>query len=92
MVAFNRNQWSRSIGIGGRDASVRALGRFSQDVEAAGLVGEERAAKLLYLTLTSRFFDQPVSVILKGRSGAGKSETVKKVLRFFPAEIGRAHV
>ena len=60
------------------------LDQFAQGVRAAGLVGESRAAKLLYLALTSRVFDRPVSVILKGPSSAGKSQIVRSVLRFFP--------
>lgn len=49
-----------------------------------GLVGEEQTAKLLYLALTSRLLDEPVSVVLKGPSSAGKSFTVKTVLQTFP--------
>ena len=49
-----------------------------------GLVGEENNAKLIYLALTSRLLDKPVSVAVKGPSSGGKSFTVETVLRAFP--------
>jgi len=49
-----------------------------------GVVGEDRNAKLLYLALTSRLLDRPVSVVVKGPSAAGKSYLVSQVLRLFP--------
>ena len=61
------------------------LGRFVAELSRAGLVGEDRNAKILYLALTTRLFDRPVSVAVKGPSSGGKSYTVEIVLRFFPA-------
>jgi hypothetical protein len=60
------------------------LARFVEDLERFGVVGEDRAAKLLYLALTSRFFNRPVSAVVKGPSSAGKSYTSGQVLKFFP--------
>ena len=60
------------------------LGQFEKDLKAAGLVGEERNAKVLYLVHTTRVFDRPVSVAVKGVSSGGKSYTVESVLKFFP--------
>jgi hypothetical protein len=60
------------------------LARFGAEVESAGLVGETNNAKILYLTLTSRLFERPVSVAIKGVSSGGKSVTVERVLEFFP--------
>jgi hypothetical protein len=62
----------------------RILDLFSHDLEAAGVVGDRRAAKLLYLVLTSRFLARPVSVAIKGPSSAGKSFLVDRVLKFLP--------
>jgi hypothetical protein len=62
------------------------LGRFASELERAGLVGEETNAKVLYLALTSRLFDRPVSVAVKGVSSGGKSFTLETVLRFMPRE------
>ncbi len=49
------------------------------------VAGEARAAKLLYLVVTTRLFGKPVSVIVKGPSSAGKSFLVERVLEFFPS-------
>src|SRR5262249_25620978 len=55
-----------------------------RDVASHGLVGEQVNAQLLYLALTSRRFERPVSTVVKGASSSGKSELLNKVLRFFP--------
>jgi len=65
-----------------RDPNI--LNRFVEDLHRAGVVGEDRVAKLLYLAVTSRLLDHPASVIVKGPSSAGKSFLVQEVLRFFP--------
>jgi hypothetical protein len=64
----------------------RILETFADAYRAAGAVGEEHNAKLLYLALTSRFLQRPVSVVVKGPSSGGKSFSVETVLRFFPPE------
>jgi hypothetical protein len=58
---------------------------FAHELRQAELVGEDRNAKLLYLTLTTRLFSRPVSVAIKGPSSGGKSYTAEVVLRFFPS-------
>jgi hypothetical protein len=60
------------------------LEAFDQELSRLGLVGERRAAKLLYLALTSRLLDRPVSVAVKGPSSGGKSFVVERTLKFFP--------
>src|SRR5215831_20976099 len=60
------------------------LTRFGAEVENAGLVGETSNATILYLALTSRLFERPVSIAIKGVSAGGKSFTVEQVLKFFP--------
>ena len=62
------------------------LERFAQDLSRAGVVGESRLAKLLYLAVTSRFLERPVSVAMKGPSSGGKSYLTEQVLGFFPDE------
>jgi hypothetical protein len=62
----------------------RILDRFSEDLERAGATGEDRIGKLLFLSVTSRFLDRPVSIAVKGASSGGKSEMVGRVLSFFP--------
>jgi hypothetical protein len=82
-----REAWARCEGLA-REEDV--LGRFAEELEKAGVVGEEKAAKLLFLALTSRFFDRPISVIVKGPSSGGKSFLVGRVLGFFPDDAYRA--
>ena len=65
-----------------RQENILAI--FVGALDAAGVVGEERAGKLLYLVVTSRWLDRPVSAAVKAASSTGKSHTVDTVLRFFP--------
>lgn len=60
------------------------LGDFARLCNACGLVGEEKTARLLYLAVTSRLLDKPISVVVKGPSSGGKSFTVETVLKAFP--------
>ena len=55
-------------------------------LEGCGVAGEVRVAKLLYLILTSRLLERPVSVAVKGPSSGGKSFLAKKVVELFPPE------
>jgi hypothetical protein len=62
------------------------LDAFARDLERSGLAGEARSGRLLYLVLTSRFLERPVSAAVKGPSSGGKSYLVETVTRFFPPE------
>jgi hypothetical protein len=66
--------------------SENILAEFDRALEMVGLVGERRVAKLIYLAVTSRLLDGPVSIALKGPSSGGKSFTMDSVLQFFPGE------
>jgi hypothetical protein len=62
------------------------LESFAEDLACSGVVGESKLAKLLYLAVTSRFLERPVSVAMKGPSSGGKSYLTERVLSFFPEE------
>ncbi len=62
------------------------LDKFADTVQQSGVVGEECLVKLLYLALTSRVLDRPVSMAVKGPSSGGKSYTTEKVTSFFPPD------
>lgn len=62
----------------------RILNHFSEAARRAGIAGERKAVKLLYLIINSRFLPRPVSATVKGPSSAGKSFTSESVLKFFP--------
>jgi hypothetical protein len=62
----------------------RILDRFAETLERSGVAGEARVLKLLYLALTSRLLEKPVSIAVKGPSSGGKSYLTERVLRYFP--------
>ena len=63
----------------------RILDRMVSELERDGLVGEQRAAKLIYLVLTSNLLDRPICAVVKGPSSTGKSFVTERVLSLFPA-------
>jgi hypothetical protein len=64
--------------------AIDILAELDRELDRLGLVGERRAAKLLFLAIVSRLLEQPVSVAVKGPSSGGKSFVVETVLKFFP--------
>ena len=62
------------------------LSEFDRELTRIGVVGERRGAKLIYLALTSRLLDRPVSLAVKGPSSGGKSFLVESTLKFFPEQ------
>ncbi|MGH7857720.1 MAG: toprim domain-containing protein, partial [Candidatus Binatia bacterium] len=65
---------------------ARILDRIKSDVGRCGVVGEDRLAATVYLSITSRLLDKPVSCAVKGTSSTGKSRTVETVTKFFPPD------
>ncbi len=66
--------------------SPNILDEVSGEVKRMGVAGEDQVAKLLYLTMTSRFLSRPVSVAVKGPSSAGKSYVLEAVIKLFPED------
>lgn len=60
------------------------LAEFSKAMRATGLEGEKRNSRILFLSLISRSFERPVSVVVKGARSGGKSTLVRKVTNLFP--------
>jgi hypothetical protein len=79
--AASREAWQRCQKLA-EESDI--LGRFAEELAHSGVAGEKRIAKLLYLAVTSRLLERPVSVALKGPSSGGKSYLVERVLSFFP--------
>jgi hypothetical protein len=79
--AASREAWERCRALA---EEPDILGRFAEELARSGVAGEERTAKLLYLAVTSRLLEKPVSVALKGPSSGGKSYVVERVFSFFP--------
>jgi hypothetical protein len=79
--AKDRKAWQACEQLARED---RILDRFASRLEQSGVAGESRVLKLLYLALTSRLLQKPVSVAVKGPSSGGKSYLTARVLRYFP--------
>lgn len=60
------------------------LADFANELAGRGVAGEERTAKIVYLALTSRLLERPVSLVIKGPSSGGKSYVAEQTLKFFP--------
>jgi len=78
-----REAWTRCESLA-RSANI--LERFYETLRDSGVAGERRTAMILYLALTSRRLDRPVSVAVKGPSSGGKSYLVERALEYFPAD------
>jgi len=46
--------------------------------------GKTNNAKLIFLASLTRFSEKPVSILIKGASGSGKSELLNTILKFIP--------
>jgi hypothetical protein len=75
--------WAACAELANRPDILEALAR---DVGLHGIIGEERLAKLVYLTVVTRHLAKPVSLVVKGPSSGGKSFVVERTLGFFPGE------
>lgn len=62
----------------------RILDLLPEVLEGRGVVGETRAAKLIYLALTTRLLGDLLSVAVKGPSSGGKSFVTENVVELFP--------
>jgi hypothetical protein len=82
-AAERTEAWEKCSGLAGK---ADILKEFADKLSGIGVVGERRTAKLIYLVLTSRLLDRPISVAVKGPSSGGKSFVVESTLKFFPPE------
>jgi hypothetical protein len=64
----------------------RLIERIAEDCGALGIVGERELAQTIYVVGTSRLLDKPLSAIVQGLTGAGKSFIVATVSRCFPVD------
>jgi hypothetical protein len=75
--------WSRCAELA---RCPNVLAKVLEAVRACGLIGEERAVKLIYLAITSRLLARIVSIAVKGPSSGGKSFLAEIILKLFPSE------
>ncbi len=62
------------------------LKELEDNLQAHGYVGDTRPAILTYLTLVSTLLPEPVSLVIKGPSGSGKSFALRCGKRYVPKD------
>jgi len=82
-AAERANAWKLCHRLAGKSDILYELDHTLSEL---GLVGERRTANLVYLAVTSRLLDRPVSIAVKGPSSGGKSFVVESTLKLFPPE------
>ena len=65
---------------------VSILDVLEDELRQQGFAGSADVPKLVFLCLYSRFFEKPVSLVIKGPSGSGKSHALHAGLQFVPKE------
>jgi hypothetical protein len=62
-----------------------------KDLQLSGIQGEEENALILYLAMTSRKMQDPISVVCLAKSGTGKSYLMERVALCIPLEDQKEH-
>ena len=65
--------------------SLSILDELAKDIELLDFAGASDIPKLIYLVLQTRRFKRPVSMVIKGPSGSGKSFSLNTALKFVPS-------
>jgi hypothetical protein len=60
--------------------------QISADITTIGVAGEEQLKGMIYVIMTSRFLDKPLSAIVQGASASGKSFIIETVAKLIPPE------
>lgn len=63
---------------------INMVDNIKQNLALHGYIGDSRPAILAYLTMVSALFPKPVSLLIKGNSGAGKSFALSAAQRYIP--------
>jgi hypothetical protein len=66
------------------------LDTLESELRSKGFAGSTSVPKLVFLCLYTRFFEKPVSLVIKGPSGSGKSYALQAGLQFIPGEAYQA--
>lgn len=66
--------------------------QISADIGDIGVAGEENLSLVLYVIMTSRLLDKPLSAIVQGASASGKSFIIETIAKLIPPEeVVQAH-
>ncbi len=72
--------------------SEKLFEQISRDIEAIGIAGEQELSLTIYIIMTSRLLDKPLSAIVQGASASGKSYIIETVSKLMPPEaVVQAH-
>jgi len=71
--------------------AANLMEQTTQDLQAAGIQGEQENSVILYIAMTSRKCHDPLSVICLAKSGMGKSYLMEKVANCIPDEDKKEH-
>jgi hypothetical protein len=66
--------------------SENLMEQTMEDLQASGIVGEKVNSMILYIAMTSRMCEDPVSVVSLAKSGTGKSYLQERVALCMPGE------
>jgi hypothetical protein len=80
-MARGQAAWEDCCELALRESILDAV---AEELEREGAAGESRLGKTVYLAVTSRVLERPVSVKVNGPSAAGKSYMTQKALGLFP--------
>ncbi len=66
--------------------------QISADITSIGVAGEEELALILYIIMTSRLLEKPLSAIIQGASSSGKTFIIETIAKLMPPEeVVQAH-
>ena len=66
--------------------------QISEDITDIGVAGEEELALILYIIMTSRLLEKPLSAIIQGASSSGKTFIIETIAKLMPSEdVVQAH-
>lgn len=72
--------------------SETLLEQISRDIEDIGVAGERELALTIYIIMTSRLLNKPLSAIVQGASASGKSYIIETISGLMPPEaVVKAH-
>ncbi|RQH12748.1 hypothetical protein [Bradyrhizobium sp. RP6] len=69
----------------GLAADPYILQQLDYDLRTSGFAGKTNIPQLIYLSAITAAFEKPVSVVIKGESGSGKSFALQSGLRYLPS-------
>lgn len=69
-----------------RISSHNILDALENELRKQGFAGKTDISKIVFLAATTRIFQDPVSLVVMGASGSGKTYSIESGLQFIPPE------